>query len=196
MRCDKAKKGLSDAWGGRPPRNPAALARHLGSCPECRGYEEDQRRLEAAASGRRAPSRPGENWSAFERRMDAALDAETERRSGASAPRPLARRWAWAGAALLLLVLAGGRALFQRKPVIGEEFGLTFEESLARISGAIGDDERLAGAFNETLLAAIDETVAGAESELPADLLANPDFLEGLEAAGSGEADRVPPAKT
>lgn len=192
MRCDTARKRLSDAWGGRPPRRPSALARHLGGCADCRAYEEDQRRLQALALKRAVPLRPGDGWTGFERRLESALEADATRR----APRPVARRWAWAGAALLLLALAGGRALFLRKAAAGGDLVLSFEEAVARISGAIGDDEELAGAFNETLLAAIDETVAGAGPDLPADLLANPDFLEGLEAAGPGEAGRGRPAKT
>jgi len=168
----------------------------LGGCADCRAYEEDQRRLQALASKRPVPLRPGDGWAAFERRLESALEADAARRAGTAVPRPVARRWAWAGAALLLLALAAGRTLFLRKAAAGGDLILTFEEAVARISGAIGDDEQLAGAFNETLLAAIDETVAGAGPDLPADLLANPDFLEGLEATGPGEAGRGRPAKT
>jgi hypothetical protein len=194
MRCDNARKRLSDARGGRPPRRPDALARHLAGCPDCRAYEKDLRLIQIEAARRAPAGRPAGEWTAFERRLEAALDAESGRSPAAAAPRPFARRWAWAGAALLLLALAGGRVRLLRTGGGSEDFVLTFEESLDRISREIGDDERLAGAFNETLLAAIDETLAGADGDLPPELLANPDFLEGLEDAGAGEAARIPPS--
>ncbi len=194
MRCDEARKQMSSARGGSPPRNPAALSSHLEGCPDCRAYDEDLRLIQAGASRRAMPGRTAEEWAAFERRLESALDAETGLKPAAATPRPVIRRWAWAGAALLLLAMAGGITLFQRAGRGGEDMILTFEESLARISGMIGDDERLAGEFNEILLAAIDETLAGEDGDLPAELLANPDFLEGLEGGGSGEAARIPPA--
>lgn len=193
MRCDKARKALSDERDGRAPHDPDALARHLAGCPDCRAYGEDLRLIQSAASRRPAPARSAADWAVFERRLEAALDAGPGRRTVSRPARPFIRSRAWAAAVLMLLAAGASVMLFLRPGGADGDLVLTFEESLDRLSWSIGDDERLAEAFNETLLAAIDETLAGAESD--PGLLANPDFLEGLQAAGSGGANRFPPAK-
>ncbi|MDH4196200.1 MAG: hypothetical protein OEW05_02185, partial [Candidatus Aminicenantes bacterium] len=90
----------------------------------------------------------------------------------------LRTKWAWAGAAVALVACAAVIYLTTRERASLDPAFLSYEASLDQIFRETRDDPGLADSFNRLILASIGDTVWGGQSDLPMDLLANPDFLE------------------
>ena len=179
MRCEKARKWISDGLDGRlAGRRAEPLERHLRSCAACRAYRSDVSLIQARSHAQPAPSlTPGE-WIRFER------DLERELGRTPSAGRRLVLfpgirvRLAWVGAGV---ILAGAMVYFLAKggpPQLDPAF-FSYEGSLGQIDREIRDNPGLADSFNRLVVASIGDTIRAGQSDLPMDLLANPDFLEG-----------------
>jgi len=180
MRCAAARKWISDDLDGRlSQRRTEALERHLHGCEACRSYRRDLAVIQARTRARPVPSLSPEDWSRFE------LDLEREIRRAPQvvqeeAPRIGQRmRWAWAGAALALLACAAVIFVTMRGQDGLDPAYLTYEASLEQIFRETRDDPGLADSFDQLILASIGDAVRGGQSDLPLDLLANPDFMEG-----------------
>ena len=179
MRCERARKWISDDLDGRlAGRRAEALARHLRSCAACRAYRGDLALIQVRSQAQPAPSlTPGE-WTRFERSLERELGyAPSPGRRPALVP-AVRTRLALVGAGIILV---GATVFFLVKggpPELDPAF-LSYEGSLGQIDREIRDNPDLADSFNRLVMASIGDTIRAGQSDLPIDLLANPDFLEG-----------------
>lgn len=183
MRCAAARRRISDGLDGALAfRRCGRLEAHLRSCPACRRYRDDLKRLQAGT--RKPEDPPASYWTDFERRLEARLDRE-----GESRPRPVrlplfGRRLAWAGAAGLLLVGAAlWFALARRGPALTEAW-VDYDDVLDPVVLAAEANPDLAAKIDLEIQASIAEAAAPSSGEeavvLPA---ADPLFWEGLSDA-------------
>jgi predicted anti-sigma-YlaC factor YlaD len=179
MRCETAKRRISDALDGALGEGPTArLGRHLQGCPGCRAYCEGLSRIQGGAAGLADPALDPEDWAALLRRLEGRLARE---RVGESRPcLPAVWKVAWAGAGLLALLfalvyLAGFRPRTPSPPM-----PLSFEDSVAQVMGEVGANPDLAGAFDREIAASIAEAVLPEGGEEIVSFGDNPFFWEGL----------------
>lgn len=113
MNCLKAQRWISLEMDGElSPRRAAALRAHLETCAACRQVREGWAQVGAELRARKAPaaSTPEAAWADVRRAI----------RNQAPAAEPAAE-WVfgaplrWAAVAAVLLVLAGGAAIFLKK---------------------------------------------------------------------------------
>ena len=179
MRCQTAKRRISDALDGALGEGPAALLeRHLQGCPGCRAYRESLSRIQGGAAGLADPGLAPEDWAALHRRLEGRLA-----RDGAGESRPLRPAFwkaAWAGAGLLALLfaLAYLAGLRPRTPAV--PVPLSFEDSVAQVMGEVGANPDLAGAFAREIAASIAEAVQPGGGEEIVTFGDNPFLWEGL----------------
>lgn len=180
MRCVKARRWLSDELDGalRPARK-ARLAVHLSSCPDCRAYRDDLVRLEAAAGW--GLERSADDWAAFERRLEARLDAEARKESVGRALEASRKAWIWpavasSAAAALILWLSlgppggdGGEPLFGGGP-----------ESLASLIAAAETDPDVGERLSEQVQRSIREMTGGWQERIRTAAAEDPLFWECL----------------
>lgn len=179
MRCEKARRWLSDDLDGAlGPARKARLAVHLSSCHDCRAYRDDLVRLEATA-GRRL-ERSADDWAAFERRLEARLDAEARNGPVGRVLEANRRAWAWpavasAAAAALILWLALGRPLGDG----GAPFG-GGPDSLASLIAVAETDPDIGERISERVERSIREMTGGWEGRIQAAAAEDPLFWESL----------------
>jgi hypothetical protein len=167
MKCKRAEKWISDRMdGGLSGRRRRILDSHLGECERCRGYRRRLERIQAVAKNLPEPILSPERWenslSRLESRIRAAGSENRPRRAGFSR---LARRWALAGAGLLLIGAVVLYLALVRPPAPGEIYSFSFEDSLNRISSQIGDDAELESRFAASLRKSIAEHAEPASDE-------------------------------
>jgi hypothetical protein len=113
--CRRALKDAALAAGGDlPSRRRRRLEKHLATCPACR---EEFRRIRDAIAGARSLARAERtpDWPEAEWRRAIARAAGQKIKKSRRFPAGLPR-WAWAGAAaLLILALIGAGVLFVRR---------------------------------------------------------------------------------
>lgn len=182
MRCERARKRLSDEFDGASTASrQARVETHLRDCPACRTYREDLVLLQENA--RTGADRSPEYWAGFEARLAAKLDSATAgHRSAGLSGRPR-QRLAWAAAGLLVLAVAGAYFGFLRKESgTGEAVWFAYEDGLGPLIQEAEADVEFGRIVEREVLASIGELVPEAEAEAmnPAD---DPLFWEGLSDA-------------
>jgi hypothetical protein len=160
MRCEKARRWLSDALDGAlTGRRRSRLEAHLRCCPACRSYRADIDRLQRggrilAENGRV----PASFWEDFGRRVASRLDA-TEGRTAGPWPSPLSRLWpALAGAGLMALALALYFVALRPSAPPAPVF-VSAEESLTKILSEVAETPGLESSFNQVVLDSLVEAV-------------------------------------
>jgi len=180
MACEKYRRWISDELDGELNADRAhRLAGHLRQCAACRLYREKLHRLQQEFRQLGVPSPPPGYWEDFSSRLKDRIQPEKALKEKA---KPVQRgwRWAWAGAALLLL--AGFSVVIFLRPVRvnTKDYFLSFENFLDHVYQEIGNDARLADLFNlalmDSLSGTIEEGSLGAGPGFPEDAL----FLERL----------------
>jgi hypothetical protein len=144
MRCKKAERWISERLDGSlPAEKSEPLLAHLAGCPSCRAYQANLESIQAAASRSSAPG-PGPEYFA---RSVAGLRARLRAENAAApvidhhAPAFFPRgRWAWTGAASLLIVAAGLFVVLSRTPTVAEIDALEYTEPLAAIDHQFADN--------------------------------------------------------
>jgi predicted anti-sigma-YlaC factor YlaD len=182
MRCERAKKLLSDELDGALSVSDRALAAaHLRGCSACRAYREDLVRLQAGAGAETEPS--PEYWAGFEARLAAKLDAVPAGRRPAGSPGASRRRLAWAAAGCLVLAAAGAYlGLVRKAGGNGEAAWVAYEDELTPLLQEAEADAEFGRLLEREVLASIGELAPAAEADavIPAD---DPLFWEGLSDA-------------
>jgi hypothetical protein len=176
MRCETARRRISDALGGslRPGRGPG-LEAHLRSCPACRAYREDLTRIQEAP---RRPDLPAASWADFEARLEARLASAEAGRERVGPPFASRRRWAWAGAAALILA---GVSLWYARPrpsLLQEGAWFTYDDVLDPVVRAAESSPELAGRIDREIRDSLEALLPDGEAApLPA---ADPLFWQSL----------------
>jgi len=164
MACRKFERWISDDLDNRlSDKMRATLQKHLKECESCRAYQENLKILQAETQKHREVAVRAEFLEDLGRRLQKALYS-----GPASGPEKATRlggrwKWAWAGAAVFVLALAGGAVLLLRPKMPPDLWPASYEDSLARILGEIGEDADLAESFDQVLEASIGEALFEAE---------------------------------
>lgn len=181
MRCERARKWVSDELDGAlVPVRKSRLERHLAACPACRAYRDDLAVLAAGAKDLPAGDPPPGYWPDFERRLDdrmASLGKPGKRR-----PAPLfrPRKWAWAGAAFLIMAFVGIYVAFFRPAPEPEEAWPPYGYSMARILQEAEEDPELAMALDREVTASIEDLTRVPGEDFSFSFADEPLFWEGL----------------
>jgi anti-sigma factor RsiW len=179
MRCATARRRLSDKMDGalRPART-SRLEAHLRICPACRSYGQRLSRIQA--HGRLAGERAPGEWTAFERSLEARLEAVEPRGRRFALPFAVRPRLAWAAAAAM--VLAAVAAWYALRPAGAPaiETWAAYDDVLNPLVAAAEADSELAGRIEREVGAMIDEMAQAPDAEAVALPAADPLFWEGL----------------
>ncbi len=188
MRCDKARKWLSDesdkALAG--PKK-VRLERHLEACRGCRAYRSDLARIAGGVRGFCEPELPPSYWDDFGRRLESRLEAAASRpapaRPAPSRAVPPFFRWKWAWAGFAMLVLAGTYLAVHRPHGIPEAAPVVFEDPVAGALLEAGANPAFESAVDQAVLTSIREAVGDAGDDLSISFGDNPLVWEGLSEA-------------
>lgn len=181
MRCESARRSISDRLDGIPAAGrKARLERHLEGCPSCRAYLRDLETLAGGIRARPSDDPPPEFWTDFERRLAERM-ASLQMPSGERAVTPpRLRKWAWAGAASLVVAAALIYIAFLRTGGAPETPWLLNGSSLAWILMEADDDPALSIVLDREVRASIDELTGGPGEDFGVPFAADPLFWEGL----------------
>jgi anti-sigma factor RsiW len=182
MRCERAKRRISDALDGAlAGHRTVRLERHVRGCAACRAYRDALTRLQAGMKGLADPGLAPGAWEAFGRRLESRLAVPAlSPVEGRRAPLFFRRKWAWAGASFLVLAFIGTYLAVLRPRGAHEPVFISLEDSLARVFGEIGSNSDLENSFNQQIVASIVEAVRPGDDEAPVTFGDNPLFWEGL----------------
>jgi anti-sigma factor RsiW len=179
MRCFTARRRLSDELDGalRPGRK-LRLEAHLQTCPACRAYGRGLARIQA--HGRPAGERAPEEWTSFERSLEARLDALEP--GARPVPRPFAvrPRWAWAVPAAMVLAAAAAWYALGPSGTPAVETWAGYDDVLDPLMAAAEADGDLAGRIDREVGVMIDEMAPAPDAEAVVLRAADPLFWEGL----------------
>jgi len=180
MRCRTARRRLSDELDGALAPGPKVrLEVHLQACPACRAYRERIGLIQDRAkfSDERSPG----SWAAFERALEAKLDAQGNKGPSLEGWRAWSRGWAWAAAAALVLVAMTAWYVLQRSggPVPLETWN-AYDDVLTPLVQAADADLELAARADREVGAMIDELAPAPDTDAVVLPAADPLFWEGL----------------
>lgn len=178
MRCATARRRLSDEIDGALRQGRTSrLEAHLRTCPSCRAYGQQLSRIQA--QGRLAGERAPEGWTAFERSLEARLDAVEP--GGRRVPRPFAGlRLAWAAAAATALIAVAAWYALRPSGAPAIETWAAYDDVLNPLMAAADADSDLAGRIDREIGAMIDEMAPAPDAEALALPAADPLFWESL----------------
>lgn len=166
MRCEKAKKWISDGRDGALGADrKAKLERHLRGCPACRSYGDDLARIEEATKVLSDPGLARDDWQDFSRRLEANLAAAASGPSRVEAPASFRWKWAWAGASLLVLAVIGTYLAVLRPRKVQGPVVLSVDDAISQVFREIGTNPDLEAAFNRQILEAIQESSVAVRPE-------------------------------
>jgi len=162
MRCEKAKRWISDALDGRlSEKKRFRLGAHLEECPICRSYKTGLERVQEEAILARDKGPGPEYFAASLIRLRVRLKAEDaatlpiERPAPAFSPRG---RWVWASAASVIFAAAGIFFISSRTRPPQELYSLAFDEPLASFEHQIADSPEVASDFEKAVRKSLRET--------------------------------------
>ena len=159
MRHKKIEKLLSNNIDGElPEKKKKVLETHLRKCSSCSSYAENIQRIHNEAKSLEKLEVSPVHWEEFTSRIKTEISfAKKEKLEGA----PPFLRWkrAWAGAALLFVIVVGLFLYIIQSKTPQEVYVFSFENSLAKIYQEIGSDQELEELFNSVVLASIGETL-------------------------------------
>ncbi len=157
MRCRKIEKLLSNNIDGElPEKKKKILEAHLRKCSLCSSYAENIERLHKQAKNLERLEVSPIYWEEFTSRIKTEISyAQQEKMRGL--PLFLRRKWAWAGAGLLFVVVVGLFLYLTQNKAPQEVYVFSFESSLAKIYQEIGSDPELEELFNSVILASLGE---------------------------------------
>lgn len=179
MRCRTAEKRLSDALDGAlGPRERTRLEAHLRTCPACRAARDALVRLGEAAGP--SAERSDEDWSGFERRLEARLDGEPAGRQAVGAPFPARRRLAWAAAGFVLLAAVAAAWFAARRPQADLAAWLTDPDAFGPVLLEAEADPEVGRAFESEIQASLEALSPAPDADAAALAAADPLFWEGL----------------
>jgi hypothetical protein len=186
MRCEKAERWISDDLDGAlsAGRKKRKLEAHLTSCPGCRSYRERSVRLAGIVV--QAPVRTEDEKRAFLARLDVRIRAL---KAGAASGKDRTRqapaffpgsRWAWAGAASLLVLAAGLYLVLAPGGPVGTIFQAAPEETWASLERQLETSPDLVRDIDASLRASLDEPLRDMSAEVIPLIIEHDLFLEGL----------------
>jgi anti-sigma factor RsiW len=179
MRCRTAEKRLSDALDGAlGPRKRARLEAHLRRCPACRATRDALARLGEAAGP--SAERSDEDWSGFERRLEARLDREPAGRRAVGTPFPARRRLAWAAAGFVLLAAVAAAWFAARRPQPDLTAWLADADALGPVLLEAEADPEVGRAVESEIRASLEALSPAPDADAAALAAADPLFWEGL----------------
>lgn len=164
MRCRKIERWISDGIDERlSPEKQAILKAHLSECVSCRAYRERLATIHKESQRLFAPRVTPEYWQESLSRLKAGLEAEEktgqksrERWMPSILPK---RRWAWAGAALLLAAALGLYFIPSGRNARQEIMAFSFEDAVNGIDQEIKSNPELEKYFNSFIQDSIHEHV-------------------------------------
>lgn len=179
MRCEKARRWISDELDSALAAPwKARLEDHLAGCPACRAYHEDLEILAVGVRSRPTDEPPTDYWPGFGKRLERKLASPV--RPARPAPRPGFRRWAWAGAASLIVVAAAIYVALFRPVAEPDAPWLPNGNSLAWILLEAEGDPDLTSLLDREVRASIEEMTVGPDENIPVPFVDDPLFWEGL----------------
>jgi thiol-disulfide isomerase/thioredoxin len=179
------EKWISDRIDGKlSEKKRIVLDAHLTGCASCRAYEEHLEKIQDEARSLAAKAVAPEYWQASVVRLQAKLKAvadggQKSRYHQSPAFFPPAR-WAWIGAASLLVVALGLYVVFFRAGTPQEVYPYSYEETVNSIYREIGNNTDLEKEFNSALQASINEHAGEVAGEVNHLVYGNSFFLESL----------------
>lgn len=170
MRCERMKRRISEDLDGRlSGKGRVRLEAHLKHCGFCRAYRTGLEKIQAQAN-RPAGGGPGPEYFAaslvrLRSRLaaEAAPAARNERRAPAFAPHG---RWAWAGAASLLLAAVAVFFSVSRTRTPLEFYSLAFDEPLASFEHRIADNPEVASDFDKAVRTSLQKSARSRHAEV------------------------------
>jgi anti-sigma factor RsiW len=182
MRCEKARRWISDRLDGAlPPDKARRLETHAADCPACRSYEGKLLALQSAAAGKPEAGPDADYFAASLRRLRTRLEDGGEPSRPLRRPVPVRpRRWAWAGAAGLLAAAAGIYFALISGGRIREAYGPAHTDALLAIDQAASEDPGLAADLESDLRASIRESGGTVRRESVNPAVDTLIFVEGL----------------
>jgi hypothetical protein len=174
MRHKKIRKLLSDNIDSElPEKKRKILETHLRKCSSCSSYAENIQRIHKEAKSQEKIKASPVNWEDFTSRIKTEIGSiQQEKTRGA--PLFLRWKWAWGGAAILIVIIAGLFLYLTQNKTPQELYVFSFESSLAKIYQEIGSDQELEEMFNSFISASIGETLEDSRWG------ERPDFYENL----------------
>ncbi|KKM73626.1 hypothetical protein LCGC14_1408560 [marine sediment metagenome] len=157
MRCRKIEKLLSNNIDGElPEKKNKILETHLRKCSSCSSYAENIERIHKQAKNLERLEVSPIYWEEFTSRIKTEISyVQQEKRRGP--PQFLRRKWVWAGAAWLFVIVVGLFLYLTQNKTPQEVYVFSFENSLAKIYQEIGSDPELEELFNSVILASLGE---------------------------------------
>ncbi len=185
MRCKKVEQWISDGIDGRSsPEKQAILASHIAACDSCRAYRERLENIHKESQSLLRPQPAPGYWQESISRLKAGLRAEkgTGTKVGEiRSPSFLFKgKWAWAGAAALLVVALGLYFILSRPNARLEIMAFSFEDAMAGIDQEIRNSPELEKDLNSVIQDSIYEHIGETHEAANPFHYENPFFLESL----------------
>ncbi len=159
MRHKKIEKLLSDNIDHElPEKKKKIIKTHLRKCSSCSSYAKNLQRIHEEAKSLEKLEASPVCWEEFTSRIKTEITSVQQKKLK-RASLFLRWKWAWAGAALLLVIAAGLFFYIIQKKETQEVYVFSFEGSLAKIYQEIGSDQELEELFNSVVSASIGETL-------------------------------------
>ena len=159
MRHKKIEKLLSDSIDGElPEKKKKRLEPHLRKCSSCGSFAENINRIHEEAKSLERQEVSPVYWEEFTSKIKTEISSPQQDRMSV-APLFSRRKWAWAGAAWLFVIVAGLFFYLSLNKTPQEEYIFSFEDSVGKIYQEIGSDLELEELFDSVILASIGETL-------------------------------------
>ncbi|MGB8953711.1 MAG: zf-HC2 domain-containing protein [Candidatus Aminicenantales bacterium] len=185
MDCKRIERWLSDYLDGELSRKKQKnVEAHLQKCPFCRSYKQRLETIQERAKTFSTPDIAPEYWQESLTRLKAKIDAAEADGFRHKTIRPsllsTGWKWAWAGAGALFIAMLGLFLMLSRERSPQEMYALSFEETVERVYGEIGNNPELENQLNSVIAASINESVEGVYERISPMDYNSPLFWEGL----------------
>jgi len=185
MRCKKAEKWISDGIDGSlSDKNRASLESHLAACASCRAYQESLRNIQEESQSLFRPRLDPGYWQNSLSRLKARLQAGKGAGAGVREVRPASslfrRKWAWAGAAALVVGAFGLYFILSSPKARPEIMVFSFDDAANRIDQEIAGNPELGKDLDSLIQESIYENIGELMERTDPFHYENPLFLESL----------------